>query len=108
MQWLEQAVDAVPCDLDADAEEDKGDDAKDSVDCGGRDGVSDLWSVGVAEIDRAAENDGSDEEADVCQDGFSDAGLGGVDAEGEHDDDASGTGGDGEGEGVEGFTLEVG
>jgi len=31
-QWLEQAVDAVPCDLDADAEEDKRDDAKDSVD----------------------------------------------------------------------------
>ena len=50
-QWHEQTVEAVPCDLDADAEEDKGDDAKDSVGGGGRDGVGDPGGVGVAEID---------------------------------------------------------
>ena len=34
-QWLEQVVEAVPGDLDADAEQNKGNDAKDSVGGGG-------------------------------------------------------------------------
>jgi len=103
----EQAAEAVPCDLDADAEQDEGDNAKDTVGGGGRDGAGDLRRIGVAEIDASTEHDGSEEQTEVRDDGLADGGVGGVDAEREHDDDAAGAGGDGEGEGVKGFLLEA-
>jgi len=106
-QRYEQVAEPVPCDLNADAEEDEGYDAQDAVGGGGRDGARDFGGVGVAEIDEAAERDGGDEEADVSEDGVGDRWLRGVDGEGEHDDDAAWACGDGKGERIEGFVLQA-
>src|SRR5208283_4283648 len=102
--WMDDLADehrqAVPGDLDADAEEDEGDDAEDSVGGGGGDALGDARGVGVAEVDDGAEQEDGDHEAGVGEEVLGDGALRGAGAEGEHEDDASGAGGDGEGEGV--------
>src|ERR1700742_3867934 len=58
--WDEN-LDAIPGDLDPDAEEDECHDANDSVSRGGRNGANDLGCVGVAEVDtRAKDHDGDE------------------------------------------------
>ena len=58
--WLNDGGDeggeAVPGDLDADAEQNECDDAEDSVGRGGRDLLGDPGGVGIAEIDQNAED----------------------------------------------------
>ena len=61
----EQGDEAVPGDLDADAEQDEGNDALDSVGGGGGDVLGEAGCVGVAEVDREAEHEDGDEQAGV-------------------------------------------
>ena len=56
----QQVGEAVPCDLDANAEEDEGYNAQDAVGGGGTDYLSDFWGITVAEIDVQAGNQGED------------------------------------------------
>ena len=59
----EQRREAIPRDLHADAYENEGDDAEDSVHGGLRDGPSDSRRVRVADVDKDAEDDDGEEES---------------------------------------------
>ena len=59
-QRLKEIAEAVPGDLDTDAEQDESDDTKKPMRGSRRDGARDSWSVSVAEIDAGGEHDGGD------------------------------------------------
>src|ERR1700722_5375066 len=61
----EQGREPIPCDLDADAEQDEGDHAQDSMRRGGRDLLGDYGCVGVAEITKHAENHDGEKHSEV-------------------------------------------
>ncbi len=100
-------MDAIPADLNSDAEEHEGDDAQDAVGSGWGDTFRDFWCVGVAEEYQDAEGDDGEEDGRVGEYVFAHAFHRGVRAEGEHDHDAAGIDGDRECEWVEDFFAEL-
>src|ERR1035441_4178864 len=104
---FEQGYQAVPGNLDADAEQDEGYDAQDSVRRRRRNVPRDSVRVRIAEVDGEAERQDGEEQPGVGEQVVPDGPLRGVRREGEHDHDAAGAGGDGKGEGVEDLLAQV-
>ena len=63
---------AVPCDLNTDAEQNERYDAEDAMRGGGRNGSCDLRCVGICEIDKPAEHNGGEKDAEMSEDAAGD------------------------------------
>ena len=66
-QGQEQRRDAIPRDLHANAYENEGDDAEDSVHGGLRDGARDARRVRIADVDKDAEDDDGEKESAMTE-----------------------------------------
>ncbi len=97
----EEGGEAIPGDLDADAEQNEGDHAQDSVGGGGRNYFCDLGSVGVAEINQHAEDNYRKKHSEMRQEIVGKILVRDVCGDGEQPHEGARPRGDGKGEGVE-------
>ena len=104
-RW-KQCREAVPRNLHADAHEDEGDDAQDSVHCGLRNRACDSRCVCVANVDENAEDDDGQKQPGVPKQILSKPAAFLARCERERDDEGAGAGRDGEGERVERLFLK--
>ena len=103
----EEGGEAVPRDLDTDAEQNEGDDAEDSVGRGGRDPLCDFGGVGVAEVTEDAESNDGKKYADVGQNVVGKILIRDVRGDCEQCNEGARPRGDGKGERIEDARLEM-